>query len=182
MPFAWNPTLLDQIEFPWNNGFLPRLATLTDEAYLWEPVPGCWSVRPNVAGRWVQDGIGVRPPEPPPFTTIAWRVAHITTIFGQRASNHFGDGTFDPATVPWTGAASDAIALMTAEYERWRAGVRALGEVGLFRPCGPAEGPSEQPFLTLVLHINREFIHHAAEVMLLLDLYRNMVDRPPDSA
>jgi hypothetical protein len=32
MPFAWNPTLLDQIEFPWNNGFLPRLATLTDEA------------------------------------------------------------------------------------------------------------------------------------------------------
>lgn len=27
----------------------------------------------------------------------------------------------------------------------------------------------------LVLHINREFLHHAAEVMLLRDLYRDTV-------
>ena len=46
--------------------------------------------------------------------------------------------------------------------------MRALGEEGLFRPCGPAE----EPFPMLVLHINREFLHHAAEVILLRDLYR----------
>ena len=34
-----------------------------------------------------------------------------------------------------------------------------------------------EPFLNLVLHINREFLHHAAEVMLLLDLYRNTIER-----
>ncbi|HLU37350.1 MAG TPA: hypothetical protein VKZ61_16430, partial [Thermomicrobiales bacterium] len=56
----------------------------------------------------------------------------------------------------------------------WRDGVRALGEEGLLRPCGPAEGPyAEHPLATLVLHIHREFLHHAAEIMLLRDLYRD---------
>ncbi len=178
MTFSWNASLLEQIEFPWNHVFIPRLETLTDDAYRWEPVAGCWSVRPDADGHWVQDGIGVDPdPVPPPFTTIAWRIAHITDVFGPRASNHFGDGSWDESLVPWTGSAADAIALMTAEYDRWREGVRSLGEDGLFRPCGPAEGPfADHPFLTLVLHISREFIHHAAEVMLLMDLYRDTVE------
>lgn len=39
---------------------------------------------------------------------------------------------------------------------------------------GEAEGPySRYPFLALVLHINREAIHHGAEVLLLRDLYRS---------
>src|SRR5690606_38536863 len=84
--------------------------------------------------------------------------------------------SFDLGTVPWTGEVEDALVLMTAEYDRWREGVRSLGEDGLFRPCGPAEGPfAEAPFRDLVLHINREFIHHASEVMLLRDLYRDTV-------
>lgn len=119
-----------------------------------------------------------REPDPPPFTTIAWRLAHIATIFGERASNHFGDGSFDPVTVPWTGSADDALAVVTAEYTRWCDGARALGEEGLFRPCDPAEGVyADEPFLTLVLHITREFLHHAAEVMLLRDLYRETVPK-----
>ncbi len=97
-------------------------------------------------------------------------------MFGERASNHFEDGAFRPDTMPWTGSAAGAITIVTAEYTRWRDGVAALGEEGLFRPCGPAEGPySDAPFLSLVLHINREFLHHAAEVALLRDLYRDMV-------
>jgi hypothetical protein len=40
-------------------------------------------------------------------------------------------------------------------------------------PCGPAEGPfADYPMAALVLHINREVIHHGAEVALLRDLYR----------
>ena len=51
--------------------------------------------------------------------------------------------------------------------------MRALGEDGLARPCGPAEGPyAREPMATLVLHIHREVIHHGAEVALLRDLYR----------
>ncbi|SCE92620.1 hypothetical protein GA0070215_104316 [Micromonospora marina] len=47
-----------------------------------------------------------------------------------------------------------------------------LGEEGLARPCGPAEGPFADVLLaTLVRHINQEVIHHLAEVCLLRDLY-----------
>ena len=75
------------------------------------------------------------------------------------------------------------MAIVTAEYTRWRDGVAALGEEGLFRPCGPAEGPfSNDPFLMLVLHINREFLHHAAEVALLRDLYRDTVTPAPTAS
>lgn len=49
---------------------------------------------------------------------------------------------------------------------------RGDGEHGLARPCGPAEGPyAEHPLSALVLHINREAIHHLAEIALLRDLY-----------
>ncbi len=177
MTFSWNSALLDQLTFAWDYQFQPRLEGLTDEEYRWEPVAGCWSVRPTSDGAWRQD-LARPEPTPPPFTTIAWRLAHIATIFGQRASNHFGDGSFDPMVVSWTGSARDALRIVTAEYTRWCDGVRALGEEGLFRPCGPAEGPfANEPFLTLVLHINREFLHHAAEVAVLRDLYRDTAAR-----
>jgi len=59
------------------------------------------------------------------------------------------------------------------EYAAWKAGVAALGEAGLREQVGPAEGPfRESPFAELVLHINREVIHHGAEIALLRDLYR----------
>jgi len=54
----------------------------------------------------------------------------------------------------------------------WRDGGCALDAAGLAAACGPAEGPyAEHPMAALVLHINREAIHHGAEVTLLRDLY-----------
>ena len=59
-------------------------------------------------------------------------------------------------------------------YAAWLAGVTSLGDAGLARPCGPAEGPfAESPMARLVLHINREALHHGAEIALLRDLYAN---------
>ena len=51
--------------------------------------------------------------------------------------------------------------------------MHGLDPAALARPCGPAEGPfAAYPMAALVLHINREVIHHGAEVALLRDLYR----------
>ena len=53
------------------------------------------------------------------------------------------------------------------------AGVRGLGTSRLADPVGPAEGPwHDYPFAGLILHINREVIHHGAEIAPLRDLYR----------
>jgi hypothetical protein len=175
MAIAWNTELLDQLDFAWNYQFLPRMESLTDAEYFREPVENCWNVFRNDTGNWAVTW--TRPePDPPPFTTIGWRLVHIAIpIFGQRARNHFGDGTVSLETRPIPGSADDAMALVTEQYGIWREGVAALGEEGLERPCGPAEGPyKDHPFATLVLHINREFLHHAAEVAVLRDLYRGM--------
>ena len=156
------------------------MAGLSDEEYFWEPVAGCWSVRRTDDGRYAMDAPEPEQlwPDPPPFTTIAWRLAHITSFFSERASNHFGDGSYVPSEVAWPATAAAALAMTGQAYRQWRSGVQALGEDGLFRPCGPAEGPySEEPLAVLVLHINREFVHHAAEVALLRDLYRDTAAR-----
>lgn len=173
----WNAELIEQLDLHWSVWFLPRLEGLTDEEYLWEPVEECWSVRPGDDGVWRMDAYDRMDaaPDPPPFTTIAWRLAHIGAhCLGMRATNHFSDTTFDLDAVTWPATAESAIGFVTEAYARWRRGVEALGPDGLHLAAGPAEGPyAQHPMAALVLHINREVIHHGAEVACLRDLYRH---------
>jgi len=168
----WTRLLVAQLEFYWDVHLWPRLQGLTDEEYLWEPVEGCWTVRPGPDGAFVFDR--GRAPDPPPVTTIAWRMAHlIVGILGQRAASHFGAPPIEWDSHAYAGSAAGALNQLDEAYAQWTEGVRGLGEDGLARPCGPAEGPyAELPLAALVLHINREAIHHAAEIALLRDLYR----------
>jgi hypothetical protein len=173
MALRWNEQLVEQLDWYWREMFRPRLDGLTDEEYLWEPVPGCWSVRPSGDRRYVPDWQWP-PPEPAPVTTIGWRLCHIgCSVLGIRASNHFGDGSLTIETMDWPGTAAAGIACVERWYAAWTTGVRALGESGLSHPIGPAEGAyRDSPYAALILHINREVIHHGAEVALLRDLYR----------
>ena len=114
-------------------------------------------------------------PDPAPVTTIAWRLGHVIVgVFGARNAAHFGGPPMDyrpPRTAP----------RRRDRARPARRGVRRLGQ-GRARasttrrwagPVGPAEGPfAEHPYAALVLHINREVIHHGAEILLLRDLYR----------
>ncbi|WP_246267295.1 DinB family protein [Nonomuraea typhae] len=64
------------------------------------------------------------------------------------------------------------MAQLDEAYDRWITGVRSLGEDGLTEPCGEREPFFENaPEAALILHINREAIHHGAEIALLRDLY-----------
>lgn len=176
--------LHEQLDFHWHRQARPRLDGLSDEEYLWEPAAGCWSVRRRDdaapatatarvgAGEWMLD-YGHPEPDPAPVTTIAWRLAHVITgVLGQRAHSHFGGPRADYDSWAYAGTAAEALAQLDAAYEAWSAGVRGLTLEQLGRPVGPAEGPwAEHPMLTLVLHINRETIHHLAEVALLRDIW-----------
>ncbi len=180
MTVDWTTQLADQLDFHWQNFFRPKLDGLTDDEYLWEPVPGCWTVRPRKSddepgsGEFTID-FAHPAPEPPPVTTIAWRLNHILVgVLGMRTASHFGGPAMDYDSYDYPGTAAGALAQLDELYGRWIAGVRALDNEGLARPCGPAEGPyAAEPLATLVLHINRETLHHGAEVLLLRDLHRN---------
>ncbi|MFG1955305.1 DinB family protein [Micromonospora sp. NPDC048830] len=179
---TWNPVLRDQLAWHWANQLRERLDGLTDDEYFWEPAPGCWSVRPRGTGTApVQAGSGAMTidfampqPDPPPFTTIAWRLGHVIVgVLAVRNAAHFGRAPTDYQSFEYAPTAGAALTQLDAEYATWLAGVESLGEAGLARPCGEAEGPyAERPLAALVLHINRELIHHLAEVCLLRDLHR----------
>ena len=51
-------------------------------------------------------------------------------------------------------------------------GVRGVDAEAMARPIGPNEGPwAEHAMSELILHINREVIHHGAEIACIRDLY-----------
>jgi hypothetical protein len=106
-------------------------------------------------------------------TTIAWRLSHLAVgVFGLRASHHFGDGslTHENAERPLT--ANEGVAYFKEQAVAWRAQIGRLDEEGLARPVGGPEAYLDAPMASLILHVNREALHHLAEVSLLRDLYR----------
>lgn len=190
MNVDWNAELADQLDWHWQNHFRPRLEGLSDEEYFWEPVPGCWNVRRRDTesaveakdrfgeGEFVVDYVFPEP-KPVPVTTIAWRLAHVIVgCLGMRSASHFGGPPMTYQDFSYAGTADAALAQLDSGYDAWIKGVRALGPDGLAEPCGPAEGPfAEYSMAALVLHINRECLHHGAEITLLRDLYRWKGDR-----
>ena len=186
----WSTQLHDQLDVHWRYSLRPRLDGLTDEEYLWEPAAGSWSIRPrSLAGTSHAAGGGdlvmdyeVPEPEPAPVTTIAWRLGHlVVSCLGMRSASHFGAPPVSHETWEYAGTADGALAQLDAQYATWSAGVAALDSAGLARPCGEAEGPfAAYPLAALVLHINREVIHHGAEICLLRDLHlRTPADEEP---
>lgn len=160
--------LADQLEFHWNHQLRPRLDGLTDDEYLWQPVPDCWTVHADAT-----IDFSYPPPRPEPFTTIAWRLAHVIVgVFATRNHSHFGGPPADYQSWPYATDAATALRQLDEAYRNWIDGARGLTEADLRRPVGDAEGPwAAHPMAELVLHINREVIHHGAEIACIRDLY-----------
>jgi hypothetical protein len=182
MTINWTDELSRQLTWHWEHQLRPGLDGLTDEEYFWEPVEGCWSIRPRAEARSTMAAGGgdlvadFEYPEPTlsPVTTIAWRLGHVLVgIFGLRNASHFGGPPVDYQTAVWPEDAVTALARLDDAYAAWIRGVATLGADDLARPVGPAEGDfAEHSYAALILHINREVIHHGAEMLLLRDLYR----------
>ena len=181
----WTHELVEQLDWHWQHHLRPGLDGLGDEEYLWEPVPGCWSLRRREDARSAMAAGAADTvadfehpePVPAPFTTIAWRMAHLSVgVLGERAANHFGAEAMSYPTTDWPLTAAGGLAMLDRSYERWMAGVRGLDAAGLAAPCGPSEGPyADHPMAALVLHISREVIHHGAEILTVRDLHRHAV-------
>lgn len=151
---------------------LRRLDGLRDEEYRWEPVDGCWNVRRDDASPsgWTVDYPDV-PPDPPPLTTIAWRMLHISdgnTIYWEYA---FGPGRRKFWDLLPHGGAAGAIEYLIESQRPITATLAELNNDALDE-MRPTHFGLEWPAYRVMRVLIDEQVHHGAEIALLRDLYR----------
>jgi hypothetical protein len=181
MSVDWNAELVDQLQEHWQHQLRPRLDGLTDDEYFWQPVRGCWTLsRRGQSSAPMSLGGGeftmdyARPPhEREPVTTIAWRLAHLISLFGLPDAPHFTSPPPGHSAFAYPGTAEAALRQLDEAHDAWVSDVRGLGAAGLVRPQGAISPPeyADAPLARLILYTNLEVIHHGAEISLLRDLY-----------
>jgi hypothetical protein len=164
-----------------------EVGPMTDDEYFWEPVPGCWSVRrrsdgpgPRAtlltgSGEWGRDAAPAPHPVPAPFTTIAWRLSHLSEMLTIRADHTIGGHSLTRDDYHVSGDSADAIAAFDAGATAWREALLSTDETTLDKVghcTNPHGSDPDDPFIDIVWWVNQELLHHGAEIALLRDLYR----------
>lgn len=174
--------LLKQFDFALDR-LVNRLDGLTDDEYFWEPASGCWSVRRRSvsmltglpgSSEWVLEFVYPEP-EPPPFTTIAWRLNHLTGGFVSRADYTVGTHSVKDEEFALATSAESAIDALVSAGAYWRSALDPttdadLDQIG--RSSYPHGLDPDLPFLDIAWWVNQELLHHGGEIALLRDLYR----------
>jgi hypothetical protein len=96
-----------------------------------------------------------------------------TSTFFQNSGG--GADMFDPvhwpAEIP--GTAADGVRFLEDSYREWHENIAALDADALARPLGPKGAFfAGDPMAALIVHINREVMHHGGEIGVVRDLYR----------
>jgi hypothetical protein len=163
--------------------FTARIEGLTDEEYLWEPAPDCWSIRPGDDGKLHMQW-GLVFDEVAPFTTIAWRYTHISDLLSEERCATWIGLEPEPEDLFADGAPPDAQTardVFEKAFARWKRYITASDESTYFDKIGRiARTFADATRATFILHILDEAIHHGAEVGVLRDLYAAQRGHDPD--
>ncbi len=154
-----------------------RIEGLGDEEYFWEPVEGCWTIHPDASGAWVHD-YAEPDPDPPPFTTIGWRLAHLADCKVMYHEWAFGEATLTFPELPAlrsAPAARDRLEqgqlLLRQDLEN-----RADDDLDELRLTNWGERwPAWRIFSVMTDHD----AHHGGEIGCLRDLYRQLREGSP---
>jgi DinB superfamily len=146
------------------------IGDLTDEEYAWEPGPDAWRVFRGEDGRWTHD-YAEPDPEPSPFTTIGWRVAHVATCKVMYHEWAFGPQRLTWLTIETPHDVEGALAMLREGHDLLRADLAALDEPGLNAEVLTNWGepwPAWRIFWTMIHHD----LQHGGEIGALRDYLR----------
>jgi hypothetical protein len=172
--------------FDSGNGTPIETPAMTDDEYFWEPVPDCWSIRRRAegpgpgaavlvgAGEWCRDSGVPEHRSSPPFTTIAWRLGHLSEMLTLRADHTIGSHSLTRYDYHFSGDAGGAIAALEAGAQAWRQALLSADDAALDmvgRSTYPDGSDPDDRFIDTIWWVNQELLHHGAEIALLRDLY-----------
>jgi DinB superfamily len=142
---------------------------LTDTELAWTPAPGCWSVEADTTGRRRLEF--VYGADPPPLTTIEWRLAHLGVWTIAYDNWIFGEATIRGEDVEIPAGAARMVAWLHDAQDHFIAATAALddSQLDLDRPT---QWDGLLPAWQLVWAILAEHFHHGAEIGVLRDLRR----------
>jgi hypothetical protein len=152
-----------------------RLDGLTDVEFLWEPAPGCWTLRPGLTSDegWLLD-YDEPAPEPPPLTTIAWRLLHLANGNWLYWEHAFGPGARMFTDLVMPRSADDARRYWRDSRRPITAWLDSASDDALDE-LRPSHDSSPRTAGDVVLILVDEQVHHGAEIALMRDLYRIQV-------
>ena len=151
------------------------LAGLTQAEYLWEPALNCWTIFSGDDGL-IEVDWSAGDPGPAPVTTIAWRMWHIAVDCLDGYASRLGNGTTGVTLTgkSWVADSAEAAELLTKAWTNFYDLVVSRTPEQFFELLGESWGQfATSTFFDLVLHAQREVVHHGAEISLLLDLHRS---------
>lgn len=158
----------------WQFGLAWRLAEyhlphLTDEACLWEPAPGSWTVRQSADGQWRPDWADAEP-DPAPPATIGWLTWHLIWWWSGLLAAVRGEGVPSREQVFWPGTAAAIIARLQHLHAQWSDELQKLGPGDLNRPLA-YPWPEPRPLRIAIAWANSELMKNVAEIGYVRHLF-----------
>ncbi|HET9590934.1 MAG TPA: DinB family protein [Anaerolineales bacterium] len=154
-------TLIWQFRLTWRLAEV-HLPALTDEACLWEPEPGSWSVRRSADGNWRPDWAESEP-DPPPTITIGWLTWHIIWWWSGLLAAIKNEVPIPREEVFWPGSVDSARRRLEALSAEWGEVLSRLEEGDLERQLAyPWTEP--RPLSLALAWCNSELMKNVAEI------------------
>lgn len=154
------------------DGLSRSLVGITDNEFYWQPVQNCWTVHQDERGTWIMD-YAEPEPDPPPFTTIGWRIVHTAACKWMYYEYAFGQAKLDWDDLDIPHNAEGAFAWLESGHRKLMQELERLTDDDLNelrRTNWGEEWPTWRIFWAMIYHD----LHHGAEMSCLRDLYESM--------
>jgi hypothetical protein len=138
-----------------------HLLQLTDEACLWEPAPGSWTVR-EAGGVWRPDWADAEP-DPVPPVTIGWLTWHIIWWWSGLIAAVRDEPRVEREDVLWPSSAKAAVEQIEALSAAWSDVLGGLTDADLETPI-PYPWREPRPLRIALAWANSELMKNIAEI------------------
>jgi hypothetical protein len=151
-----------------------HLPHLTDEACLWEPAPGAWTVRRSEDGNWRPDW-SESEPDPAPPVTIGWLTWHWIWWWSSLLAALQNEPRTPREQTLWPGSAEAVRARLDLIAAAGRAALASLREEDLARPLA-YPWPEPRPLARALAWANMEMMKNVAEIGVVRHLFEAQRD------